>query len=231
MKILWCVTAPWLAAPDAVRQFCARAGIPTGDFFAHEDLVPHGAGRYLLLEGFRRLWPDRPLPPLAETPSGKPYFLGGQPAFSISHAGEIAVCAFGAAELGIDVEKIDSIDPSLLPVLQPEEKAYLRRLPEERQPSAFYQLWTQKESLLKAKGGVLADILWQESLITPEGRWKDRADGFWLRRIAFPDPAYAAAVSTREEAGISLLQLRLPESADLLSATPTAGKAYWADIR
>lgn len=210
MRIFWCRTEPWLARPAVVQAFCAQMGIRTEAFLCHEDLVPHAAGRYLLLQGFRQYRPGSRLPPLLQGPGGKPYFPGNQPFFNISHAGNIAVCAFSQAEAGIDVEEIVPDGPPHS-LLHPEELAYFRQFPEKRQASVLYQLWTQKESLLKAHGGVLADMWEQESLITPDGRWKDCVDGFLLRRISFPDPAYAAAVSTKEEGPVTLTRLNLPD--------------------
>lgn len=216
MQIFWCRTEPWLAQPAVVHAFCAQAGIRTEEFLCHEDLVPHAAGRYLLFRGFQQCQPDSRLPPLLQGPGGKPYFFGNQPFFNISHAGNIAVCAFSKAETGVDVEEIVPDGPAHS-FLHPEELAYLQRFPEELQASVFYRLWTQKESLLKAHGGVLADIWEQESLITPEGQWKDCVGGFLLRRISFPDPAYTAAVSTKEKGPVTLTRLELPDKPGQLS--------------
>lgn len=216
MQIFWCRTEPWLARPAVARYFCTQLGISTGDFFSCGDLVPHAAGRYLLLQGFRQYRPGRRLPPLAHSPCGRPYFPGNQPIFSISHAGKIAVCAFSRLETGADVEEIAPVGAPLLQLLRPEELAYLWQFPAGCQAAVFYQLWTQKESLVKARGGVLADVLEQESLISPEGRWKDRLDGFLLRRVPFPDPAYALSVSTRDGSPPVLTRLELPDRIDQL---------------
>lgn len=218
MRIFWCGTEPWLARPALVRRFCARAGLPTGDFISHEDLVPHAAGRYLLIQGFRQYRPDAVPPPLSRTESGKPYFPGGQPAFSISHTGKIAVCAFSRMEIGVDAEEIEHIEPFMLSFLRfhPEELAYLRAFPPERQAAAFCRLWARKESLLKARGGVLADLLEQESVITPEGRWKDSLGGFFLRGLILPGSGCAAAVSAKEGGTVILTRLELPENEEEL---------------
>lgn len=212
MRIFWCRLDPWLTAPAAARHFCAQAGIPTGDFIRPEDLVPHAAGRYLLLEGFRQYCPGAPLPELRTAPGGKPYFSGGPPFFSISHAGSIALCAFSRGAVGVDVEAVSAFDPSLLPAFHPREQAYLRTLPAGSEAPVLCQLWTRKESLLKARGGVLADLLDQESLLTPEGRWRDRASGFFLRPVPLPDPACMAAVSAREDGPLLLTRLELPSA-------------------
>lgn len=216
MLIFWCRTDPWLAAPSVAERFCEREGILTRDFIYAEELVPHAAGRFLLRVGFRHCRPGCPPPPLLQAPGGKPHFPGGQPAFSISHAGAVAVCAFSEREVGVDVEQVTAVEPSLPSVLQPEELACLRRSPEAEQTRTFYQLWTQKESLIKARGGALADIFGQESVITAELCWKDRLDGFFLRRPPFPEPGYVLAVSAKAEEDAVLIRLELPRGIDQL---------------
>lgn len=216
MTVFWCRTDPWLAAPSVAERFCAREGISTRDFLRTEELVPHAAGRFLLRAGFRQFRPGDPTPPVLRAPGGKPRFPGGQTTFSISHAGAVVVCAFSEREAGVDVEQIAAVEPSLLSALQPEERAFLRRLPEAEQARIFYQLWTQKESLIKARGGVLADMLGQESVITPELCWKDRVDGFFLRRPPFPEPGYVLAVSAEEEEAAVFTRLELPRGVSQL---------------
>ena len=217
MRIFWCETGPWLKRPSVVRRFCEYAGVSTGDFIRHEDLVPHAAGRFLLLMGARQYLPDGAAPPVQSLPGGKPRFAGGKPAFSISHSGDMAVCAFSNTEVGIDIEKVSDVDPELLAVLRPEELAYLRRFPEDHQARVFFRLWTQKESLVKANGAGLGAVLQLESVITPALCRKDRLNGFALRRLDFWEPDYAAAVSMREEEPVEISCLLLPDDEDQLS--------------
>lgn len=216
MRIFWCRTDPWLAAPSVAERFCEWEGIVSRDFFHREELVLHAAGRFLLRMGFRQYRPGCPLPPLCQAPGGKPRFSGGQPCFSISHAGAVAVCAFSDREIGVDVEQVTAVEPSLLSVLQPEELSYLRRFPEAEQARTFYQLWSQKESLIKARGGALADMLDQESVITPDILWKERLDGFFLRRPPLPEPGYILAISAKAENPAAVTRLELPRGIDQL---------------
>lgn len=217
MRIFWCETEPWLRNEAAVRYFCACAGIPTEDFFRHEDLVPHAAGRFLLFWGFHQLMPRSPLPPLRSGVNGKPYFDGGQPAFSISHAGNVAVCAFSSAGIGIDIERIAAVEPELFSILQPEEQIYVHRLPAQSQARAFLEIWTQKESLIKAAGAGVGDILRLESVITPALRWKRRVYGYTLLRFSLLDSAYTVAVSSTEAGPAELIRLQLPQRADQIT--------------
>lgn len=216
MRVFWCETDPWIVQPSAAVQFCECAGIPTKDFFCLEDLIPHAAGRFLLLEGFRRYAGAGSLPPLYTTPDGKPYFSGGKPAFSLSHAGKIAVCAFSASEIGIDVEKVAPVDRELLSVLRPEERAYLRQIPEKDQAMEFYRLWTQKESLVKASGEGLGGLLGLESVIAPGLGWKTCLNGFRLHRLSFLEPGYSVSASIKGKESIAIARLELPDRFDSL---------------
>lgn len=74
--------------------------------------------------------------------------------FSLSHAGDYAICSMGAQEIGNDIERVR---PGKLRVADrffaEEEKEWLYRadLPEE-QESRMFRLWTMKESFLKVTG-------------------------------------------------------------------------------
>lgn len=74
--------------------------------------------------------------------------------FNLSHSGTIAMAAFGSRELGCDVEQIKKADYKVAARFFAEgEQQYLERIscPEEKN-TAFYRLWTLKESLIKATG-------------------------------------------------------------------------------
>ncbi len=77
---------------------------------------------------------------------GKP-FAPGYPAFNLSHSGEWCILVKGESEIGADIEKIDKNNLTAAPtVYTPRELSWMNEDPLER----FYQLWTWKESLIKA---------------------------------------------------------------------------------
>ena len=84
---------------------------------------------------------------------GKPE-VSGQPDlhFNLSHSGDMVVCAVDCHPVGVDVEKIREIDPDVAQsCFTAAEQSYLNkdlRMFLDR----FYQLWTLKESYLKALG-------------------------------------------------------------------------------
>lgn len=89
---------------------------------------------------------------------GRPRLSSGEIAFSVSHAGDLAVVAFARdAEVGVDVEELSKVGhpDALLPtVLAPQELADLRRHPETGR--AFLSYWTRKEAVVKATGDGLS---------------------------------------------------------------------------
>ena len=93
-------------------------------------------------------------------PEGKPYLDGGRgPCFNLSNSGGLAVVALARRSVGIDIEEVrpgfadDQIAERFFSVA---EVAQLRALPDESQERAFFECWTRKEALLKAKGGGLS---------------------------------------------------------------------------
>lgn len=84
---------------------------------------------------------------------GKP-FLCQYPSFhyNISHSGEWVVCATDNKKIGVDVEKIQPFDLQIAKgSFTKEEYCDLLNVERERN-SAFYEMWTLKESYVKAQG-------------------------------------------------------------------------------
>lgn len=91
------------------------------------------------------------------TPYGKPFLRGSDLQFNLSHSRQWVVIAIAKqCDLGIDVESI-SDRRSILNIAQhyfhADEIAQLEKIKqEEDQKEYFFQLWTLKESFLKALG-------------------------------------------------------------------------------
>lgn len=82
----------------------------------------------------------------------KPYFKRNPIHFSISHSGEIAICAITTdSEIGIDIEEIVPIN-----IYDFEPQIYfiewLKIISSEDSEIAFYDYWTKKEAVIKAYG-------------------------------------------------------------------------------
>ncbi len=87
---------------------------------------------------------------------GKP-FLPDHPDvhFNVSHSGKYVVCAFSDKTVGLDIEEIREVKPSLIKyALNKSELAELEATPATEKMTRFFEMWTAKEAFLKhiAKG-------------------------------------------------------------------------------
>lgn len=84
--------------------------------------------------------------------NGKPYIENVKVEFSISHSGNIAVCAISDAPVGIDIERIRDVNISLAKKhFAPDEQKYVFEkwsLSKQR----FFEIWTRKEAYAKMLG-------------------------------------------------------------------------------
>lgn len=95
---------------------------------------------------------------------GKPFVLGGGIEFNISHSDGAAVCCVDTKPVGIDVEKIRSVNPAVLKrvckdndydyIISGEPADVLSR----EQLYRFFEVWTAKEAYLKRIGTGIKDI-------------------------------------------------------------------------
>lgn len=117
-----------------------------------EHTLPHRCGRYLL-EKLYLQHITTPMPALAKSPTGKPYFLGGNYHFNISHSDTLVAVALSTQAVGIDIQRIKSPKPSLIErVCSEEEQVWLSGLPEDKIAQGFTALWTGKEAIQKESG-------------------------------------------------------------------------------
>lgn len=104
---------------------------------------------------------------------GKPYIDNHEYInFSISHCDGMIAVAFGEMPLGVDVEPLREVKPSLAKYMCAEnEYKYLTK------PNSFIRLWTLKESYIKAIGMGLSyplkDISFNLDGATPIGNTDD----------------------------------------------------------
>lgn len=101
----------------------------------------------------------------------KPY-IEGWDYFSISHSAEIVVFVYAKSRVGIDVEHQVSISESdIIEYLHPAERAYISISENFREH--FFQIWTKKESALKAIGHGLINGLNQFSCLEDRINWQN----------------------------------------------------------
>ncbi|MDO5401719.1 MAG: 4'-phosphopantetheinyl transferase superfamily protein [Eubacteriales bacterium] len=111
----------------------------------------HEAGRRLLAELYAREV-GGPLPEIALSPGGKPFFVDSPWHFSISHTKRHVFCALSRTPVGIDAEELDrNISLNLADkILSPGEKAQFDAAPDKRK--ALLTFWVLKEAAVKHTG-------------------------------------------------------------------------------
>lgn len=85
---------------------------------------------------------------------GKPYLKGKKRQFNISHSEDLIVLATDDTPVGIDIEYIhflNDLDTLFSNFSEEEQRQYLMQN-KEKQLEYFYELWTLKESYIKAIG-------------------------------------------------------------------------------
>ena len=142
-------------------------------YFSEGEALRGEAGEQLVLEANRRYsaYMGReafPLPEIARSENGKPYFRGGDalPHFSVSHSGELWCCLMADFPVGIDIQEKSSRTSEALSKLAKRyfsdaEAAYSDLYGED----AFYRIWTRKEALVKLTDGRLYSTLKNISLL------------------------------------------------------------------
>ncbi len=107
--------------------------------------------RHALEEYFGSL-PQEPLQ-LCYNCYGKPYLEGDAGYFSLSHSGELLVCAVSGEEVGADVEVFRTLRQDISrKILSEEEQEIFQALPQKEKNDWLIRVWTEKESIGKLLG-------------------------------------------------------------------------------
>lgn len=188
----------------------------------HRYLVPTAATTFLAARVFLRavLSQYAGLPPAAwrfETNEfGRPHVANLDAprghSFNLSHRPGCVVCLVGAArELGVDVEDSGAERSHFLEIaarfFSPSEAAELRGLPAAQGAKRFFELWTLKESYVKARGVGLSLGLSRFSFSVEGdratvrfGEGVDDSAESWDFRLFRPDERHTIATSVRRTA-------------------------------
>lgn len=129
----------------------------------------HKEGRQLLSEMYRQYVGD-PMPPIALTERGKPYFTEGSWQFSISHSKGHVFCALSQKPIGIDAEEWDrQINLGLADkILSPMEREQFEKAEDKR--IALLNFWVLKEAAAKCSGEGLRGYPSQTEFMLPDPR-------------------------------------------------------------
>ena len=111
-----------------------------------------GDGYALLSRAVQTVWGEETLPEIEKTADGKPRFSENPNwHFNLSHSGELVLCALSDSPVGVDIELVRPRKEGLPEyVLRGEDYERFHRLGGDW--SAFYTLWTERESIVKYTG-------------------------------------------------------------------------------
>lgn len=150
-SVAWAEASAEILDPEEVERWKRYQRQDSRDLF----LVAHVATRFVLSH-YGNTEPAAWIFERGE--NGRPEIVRGPAGlrFNISHTdGMVAVLVHGQHDAGVDVESpwrtTDIISVSRR-VFTETERAAMLSLPEAEQAGRFYQLWTLKESFIKAKG-------------------------------------------------------------------------------
>lgn len=139
-------------------------------------------------------------PELAEKHSPKLHF-------SVSHSGDflvIAVCE--ACPIGVDVEALRTVGQAAAiakRVFSLDEQAHFTQLPEAERARFFFQTWTKKEAILKARGLSLASLINSKTMT-------ELAQGMTVKILADAEDHVVALAYEGE--GLIIIEKPLPKS-------------------
>jgi len=134
---------------------------------------------------------------------GKPFLKNtNKIKFNISHSGKWVVCAISEKDIGIDIERIQPIDINFVKrIFTIKENEEIMRINKELQLKYFYELWTCKESYIKALGEGLSIALNSFSIQIKENCISIRTDrdlNNFFPRMYNIDKNYKMAVCSTE---------------------------------
>lgn len=111
----------------------------------------HQAAHALLADALQEVY-GLPMPDICIGEHGKPWFPAHpEIQFNLSHCRGLVLCGLDAFPLGVDGERIRPLRTGALRrAFSPEEQQLVQNAP--NPDKAFFQLWTKKESLVKALG-------------------------------------------------------------------------------
>ena len=149
----------------------------------------HAAGRMLLAQMYTEAT-GQPLPAIAVTESGKPYFPEATWHFSISHTPRHVFCCLAPVNVGIDAEETDrQVDLKLAGrYFSPEEQHLLAAADDPRQ--AFLRLWVLKEAYAKLTGRGIGNYL-RQTHFSPEDPRIQRIHGCFVAILSEKGENYA----------------------------------------
>jgi len=152
-------------------------------------------GRLLLINGLEQMNYKFDESDIKYTTYNKPYLESNKAYFNISHSGEIVVCAITElGDIGIDIEKIGSIDISDFQS-QMTDNEWNEIIGAEDSHNSFYRYWSEKEAVIKAHGQGLGIPL--KSFEVKNNTTTIGSENFYLQKISI-NKDYSCHIASKE---------------------------------
>lgn len=152
-------------------------------------------GKLLLLQGLQTYgYKSTVLEKIKYNTNGRPY-LNNNIDFNISHSGEYIICAISeTTKLGIDIEKITSIDFNNFKSVMNREQ--MTNITNSKKPiKTFFNYWTIKESCIKADGKGLGNDLLNIKIYP---NFVNCNDNKWFIKNIFINQKYCCHIATNK---------------------------------
>ncbi len=168
------------------------------------------ASKALLVHALKELdvYPRVSLEHYGYSPAHQPILVGSDLVFSLSHSGNIALCAITSGrKLGVDIEKVKPVRLELM-------KFYFDPVPWQAIINAhdtnltFHQYWTMREATIKASGHAIEPM--ELSEITIEDNVTQlRNETYYSRILSLPHDYIASIASDQEIIDFELSEIAL----------------------
>ncbi len=140
---------------------------------------------------------------LLKTETGKLNLADG-PCFNLSHSGDFVILGVSEHIVGVDIERIAPYDRRVAARCYTQDE--LLWLESQENDSAFYKLWTAKESIMKATGqGFRMPPESFSVLPVADGAHTVQGEAWYLRWCSLPD--HMICTACKEEESITTILL------------------------
>lgn len=172
------------------------------------------AGKGLLRYALKKLgrYPGLSLDDYGYTSLNQPILVGSDFHFSISHSGNLVLCAVVEGEgekVGIDVERLKPVKLELMKFyFDPEAWQEIVNAPDNT--LAFYLHWTMREAAIKASGLSLAQMELSE-ITTDDNAIFLRGETYYSRILSLRYDYVVCVASDKEIEAVALTELKMEE--------------------
>lgn len=129
--------------------------------------------------------------------------------FNASHAGDYVVCAIDDLNIGIDIERVKDIDLKIAERFFCDEEAEYINHKNINKLDRFYEIWTMKESYIKAIGTGLSTNLKNFNVVNKDGYITYKKDNYYFKKFFIDNDYKLSICSKRKDIICEIINLNL----------------------